>query len=102
MTSAEIIGFSAAFCTTIAFVPQAIKVIITRDTASLSLIMYVVFTVGVALWLVYGYLNQDMALMLANFVTLMLALVILCTKLYSEHISQRRASGPRADVEKDG
>jgi MtN3 and saliva related transmembrane protein len=50
----EVLGYIAAFLTTAAFFPQTIKTIRTRDTKSISLAMYVLFTSGIALWLWYG------------------------------------------------
>lgn len=55
----EIIGFLAAILTTVAFFPQVIKVYKTQNTQSISLSMYIVFSIGILLWLVYGfYLNS--------------------------------------------
>ncbi len=61
MSMLDFLGYVAAFCTTISFLPQAIKVIKTRDTESLSLAMYVIFTFGVGLWLAYGIAKADRA-----------------------------------------
>ena len=80
----DVLGYTAAFCTTISFLPQAIKVIKTRDTASLSLWMYVIFTSGVGLWLVYGIAKADKALIVANVVTFALASSILWIKVVNE------------------
>ncbi len=77
----ELIGFTAATLTTVAFVPQAIKTFRTRDTKSISLGMYVVFTVGVAFWLGYGVLLRSWPMILSNIVTLGLAGGILAMKL---------------------
>ena len=77
----ESIGLLAATCTTMAFVPQAIKVIRTRNTSGLSLSMYVCFTIGVSLWLVYGYLLGDTAIIVANAITIVFAAIILALKL---------------------
>jgi len=74
------IGLMAAALTTFSFLPQAIKVIKTRDTSSLSFGMYVMFTLGVALWLVYGLALRDIALISANFITFIFAFVILMVK----------------------
>jgi MtN3 and saliva related transmembrane protein len=84
MTNIEILGFTAAFCTTISFLPQAIKVIKSRDTSSLSLAMYSLFTVGVALWLSYGLYLKDWAIITANAITLALAAIILANKIYND------------------
>ena len=61
--------------------PQVIKVVKTRDTSSLSLGMYSMQVLGVFLWLIHGIVIQDMALLVANAITFMLALVILVYKL---------------------
>ncbi len=77
----KIVGFVAAALTTFAFFPQAIKVIRTRDTKSISVVMYFVVTAGLILWLVYGILLRDLPLILANFITLIPAITILVMKI---------------------
>jgi MtN3 and saliva related transmembrane protein len=61
--------------------PQAVKVLRDKDTKSLSLGMYVLFTVGVGLWLAYGILKDDYVITLANAITIILSLAILVTKI---------------------
>lgn len=80
-TSIEIIGGIAATITTLCWVPQAIKVIQTRDTAALSLVMYLMLAVGIGLWLAYGILINSWPLIGANAVTLVPVLIILGMKL---------------------
>ena len=75
------IGFFAAFCTTIAFLPQAIKVFKSKSTKDISLYMFIIFTVGVLSWLIYGFVINDMPIILANAVTLILSLFILVYKI---------------------
>ena len=75
------IGFFAAFCTTIAFLPQAVKVWKTKSTQDISLYMFIIFTIGVFSWLVYGIIISDLPIILANAVTLILSLFILLFKL---------------------
>jgi MtN3 and saliva related transmembrane protein len=77
----EWFGYLAAILTTGSFVPQAIKTIRSRDTRGISLAMYVFFTVGVALWLIYGIALESWPMILANVVTLGLAATILALKL---------------------
>lgn len=81
MMSMEWAGYLAATMTTLAFVPQAVKTIRTRDTRSISLGMYVVFTAGIAMWLVYGIALNSMPMILANIVTFLLSATILGLKL---------------------
>jgi len=75
------LGLLAALLTTAAFLPQVLHTLATRDTRGISLRMYVIFTAGVALWLVYGLLTRDLPLIAANAVTLILAGAILILKL---------------------
>lgn len=75
------IGLLAGFCTTISFLPQVIKTWRTRHTADLSLGMFLVFTIGCILWLTYGILTQEIAIILPNAVTIVLSAFILACKL---------------------
>ncbi|MDQ3228699.1 MAG: SemiSWEET transporter [Pseudomonadota bacterium] len=74
-------GYVAATLTTAAFVPQAIKTIRSKDTRSISLGMYVVFTVGIVFWLVYGIALHSWPMILSNIVTFGLSATILAMKL---------------------
>ena len=73
----EIIGMSAAIMTTLAFVPQVLKVIKLKKTDGLSLSTYIIFTLGVVLWLVYGFFKNSISMVLGNGITLILSLIIL-------------------------
>ena len=73
MTTTELIGYAAAGLTTCSFVPQAWLTFRTRDVSGISLGMYSVFTLGVALWLAYGLLLEAWPVVAANAVTLALA-----------------------------
>jgi MtN3 and saliva related transmembrane protein len=75
------IGFFAAFCTTFAFFPQAVKVWKTKRTKDISLYMFIIFTTGVFSWLIYGIIISDLPIILANAITLVLSLFILIYKL---------------------
>ena len=77
----EWFGYLAAILTTGSFVPQALMTIRSRNTRGISLAMYVFFTVGVALWLIYGIALESWPMILANTVTLGLAATILALKL---------------------
>jgi MtN3 and saliva related transmembrane protein len=81
MQSSEILGYCAATATTVSFIPQAIKVIKTRDTKSISLWMYVLFCFGLLLWLVYGVMLSAVPIILANSVTVLFAGIVLGYKL---------------------
>ena len=90
MNTTEILGYSAAFLTTISFLPQAILILKTRNTHSLSLSMYSLFTTGILLWLIYGIQKQDYALIFANSITFLLSATILGFKLYNVVIEKEK------------
>ena len=79
----EMIGYLAATLTTASFLPQAILTIRTKDTESLSLSMYSLFTLGVLCWLIYGIYISNKAIIFANAITLVLAASILAFKIYN-------------------
>ena len=80
-TFSEFVGYSAAFLTTIAFVPQAYHSWTTRDLSGISLPMYSLFTAGVALWFVYGLYIGSMPVIVANAVTLVFSAIVLTLKV---------------------
>lgn len=77
----NMIGFLAAMLTTFSFLPQAIKVIKTKDTSGISLVMYSMFVLGVLLWAIYGIVSNDLPLIIANTVTFIFAGVVLFYKI---------------------
>ncbi|MFN3493765.1 MAG: SemiSWEET transporter [Hydrogenophaga sp.] len=81
MRPEELIGYLAACLTTLSFMPQAWLTFRTRNVSGISLGMYSAFTLGVALWLVYGLSLKAWPVVAANAVTLVLALSILVMKL---------------------
>jgi MtN3 and saliva related transmembrane protein len=77
----NIIGYSAAFLTTIAFAPQAYQSWKTRNLEGISLPMYSLFTSGVALWFFYGLYIHSMPVIIANAITLILSAIVLSLKI---------------------
>lgn len=77
----DVIGFAAAACTTIAFLPQVIRTWKRRSAADLSLGLFSILTTGIALWLLYGILIVDWPIIVANGFTLVLVATILYFKL---------------------
>ena len=80
-TEIDILGYIAAVLTSGAFVPQALLVWRTDDTRSISLGMYSVLAIGIALWLAYGVLVDSYPIILANAFTLMMSISILFKKV---------------------
>jgi MtN3 and saliva related transmembrane protein len=78
------IGYLAATLTTLSFVPQALLTLRTRQVRGISAGMYSAFTLGVALWLAYGWQLGEWPIIIANAITLVLAATILTTKLLVE------------------
>lgn len=82
MTPADWIGLLAGTLTTAAFVPQVIKIWRTKHADDLSTHMFVIFTVGVALWLWFGVVTASLPVIVANSVTLALSTLILAMKFH--------------------
>lgn len=82
----DVVGYLAATLTTASFLPQALLTLKTRDTQSLSLGMYGLFTAGVLLWLIYGIFLVNPAIIIANSITFLLAAMILSFKIYNTWI----------------
>lgn len=81
MISATSLGMVAGTLTTFAFLPQVIRTWKRRSAADFSFLMLTVFVSGVGLWLIYGWLMDDLPLVITNLVTFALAAAILAMKL---------------------
>jgi MtN3 and saliva related transmembrane protein len=77
----ESLGFVAAFCTTAAFVPQLVRVLRLRSAHDISLPTFLLFSVGVFLWLLYGLYTGSRPVIASNAATLVLSVSILVLKL---------------------
>ncbi|WP_211296731.1 MULTISPECIES: SemiSWEET family sugar transporter [Polaribacter] len=77
----EVIGLVAAVFTTTSFLPQVFKTYKTKDTSGLSLSMYIIFFIGVLLWLIYGVWINSLSIILANLITAILTLYLLVMKI---------------------
>jgi MtN3 and saliva related transmembrane protein len=76
-----VVSYVAAFLTTVSFLPQAIKTVKTRDTSSISLWMYSLFTVGVICWMIYGIATLQWSIIVSNAITAVFAVIILGFKI---------------------
>ena len=81
MTLIDSLGYCAATLTTASFVPQAWLTFRSRDVSGISLGMYSLFTLGIALWLGYGLMLGAWPIVIANTITFLLAATILVMKL---------------------
>lgn len=77
----DLIGYTAGFLTTVAFVPQVVKIYRTKSADDVSLATFAAFCTGLALWLAYGILLSEPPMILWNAITLVLAAAILVMKL---------------------
>ncbi len=81
MENIEILGLVAAALTTTAFVPQVYMAWVHKSTRDISLVMYLVLVTGTILWFIYGVHHNSLAIILANAVTMVLALIMICLKV---------------------
>tara|TARA_B100000524_G_C23512933_1_gene321247 strand:- start:194 stop:460 length:267 start_codon:yes stop_codon:yes gene_type:complete len=77
----QYLGYLAGLLTTIAFIPQVLKVWKTKSTEDISIWMFLIFTTGVFLWLIYGLLIKNNSIIVANAITFLLSLMILVAKI---------------------
>ena len=76
-----LIGLVAGFLTTVAFVPQVVRVWKLKEARDLSFATFLIFLIGIILWLIYGILISNLPIILFNSLTIILASLILFFKL---------------------
>jgi MtN3 and saliva related transmembrane protein len=81
----ELIGLLAGFCTTLSLVPQLHRIWRAKSAHDLSLAMFLVFGLGVVLWLLYGIGIKSLAVVTANSVSLVLVVAIYSLAVHYEH-----------------
>lgn len=81
MNYMSVIGLLAGACTTLSFLPQAIKTFRTKETRDISLSMYIILAAGILLWIIYGMLIRDFPVILANSISFVLVSIILILKV---------------------
>ena len=89
----DFIGYVAATCTTLSFLPQLIRVIKLRSAREISLGMFFIFSTGTALWLTYGLLSHSKPVIVANAVTCVLSISILVLKLRFDRDAAKELAG---------
>lgn len=80
MDTPTLLGYLAGSFTTISLVPQVIKIWNSKSAKDISLGMFLIFSVGITLWIIYGLAIQSMPVIIANTISLLLGLIILCLK----------------------
>jgi MtN3 and saliva related transmembrane protein len=80
----DLVGTLAAILTTIAYFPQAVKTIRTRNTSGLSVWMYALLLCGVTMWMIYGIILGSWPLILANAIVLIPQSVVMAILLHQQ------------------
>jgi MtN3 and saliva related transmembrane protein len=102
MQLSDALGYLAATLTTVSFVPQAWRTFRTKDVSGISVKMYTLFTLGVAVWLAYGIVLGEVPMMIANATTLLLAIPVLVMRIkYGRKARQAESGGKREDSSED-
>lgn len=97
----NILGWVAAGLTTLSSVPQAFKSIKSRNTEGISLLMYILFTLGVIIWAIYGILSKNWIVFSANAITLVFSLIVLIIKLINVIKGKETAGIGHKETEKE-
>jgi MtN3 and saliva related transmembrane protein len=80
MDAVTVLGYAAGAFTTLSLLPQVFRIWKSRSARDISPVMFVIFSIGISLWIVYGFAIQSMPVIVANFVSLLLGLIILWLK----------------------
>lgn len=81
MTLTVVVGLLAGLLTTGAFLPQIIKTMQTKSVKNISLGMYIVYLIGVVMWFIYGFMIDQIAILICNSFSLVFGLIMLIMKL---------------------
>lgn len=73
----EILGYVAGICTAIVFLPQSVETVRTKNVKGLSLSTYIIYSIGMVSWILYGIYLHSIQMMLFNSISLVFALIIL-------------------------
>lgn len=92
MLTKEIVSSIAAICTTVAFLPQAYKIHKTHETRELSFKMYIIFVIGLIMWFIFGFMINSKQIIVANFITGILAMYILIIITKNKYFSTNKSS----------
>jgi MtN3 and saliva related transmembrane protein len=96
MQASDILGYLAGTLTTVSLLPQVWRTFRTKDVSGISLKMYFIFTVGIAIWLAYGIVLGEVPMIVANSVSLVLACLVLAMKVrYGREQKARRTGKPQ-------
>lgn len=94
MSTTDLVGMLAGTLTTVAFVPQLLKIYASKSGKDVSARMFLIFSAGVALWLAYGILIGSLPVIVANAVTLILSLLIMALKVRYSRPARVRKDDP--------
>jgi MtN3 and saliva related transmembrane protein len=89
----DLIGYVAATCTTVSFLPQLIRVVRLRSARDISLGMFSIFSTGTAMWLTFGLLSHSWPVVVSNVLTFVLSLAILLLKLRYDREAVKEVRG---------
>lgn len=84
MNFIDVLGFSAGICVTISVIPQIWKVWKTKKVKDISLLTFSILTFGIAMWVVYGVLKNDLPIIITNSISLSLNIVMVYFIIYYE------------------
>ena len=82
----SILGFTAAFFTTVCNIPQAVKIIRTKETKGVSAPTYAALFIGLVIWVIYGILKEDWPVIVANTISALICGIVLFLKLTSKKV----------------
>lgn len=92
MDMIQILGLAAGACTSAAAVPQLIKTWKTKEVGDVSMKMFLLYVVGMGMWLVYGIIKSDTPIIITNAIALTFHGIMLYLKIKYKHKSSESFS----------
>jgi MtN3 and saliva related transmembrane protein len=89
MNYTELLGYSAGILNLISFLPQIFKIVNTRSTNDISLVMYLFYILGTCLWTFYGIIKKSGPIVVVNLIAFILVIFILILKIYCEYFNKK-------------
>jgi MtN3 and saliva related transmembrane protein len=84
MDFTNVVGLLAGTCVTLSVIPQILKVWKTKKVKEISLLTFSILTFGIAVWVVYGFLKDDLPIIITNSISLLLNLTMVYFIIYYE------------------
>ncbi len=86
----EIVGYSAAVCMVLGYLPQTVTTIKTRDTDGIALPTFCMMGLGAIFFIIQGFMLSNWPLVITNLITATCSIIVFSIKVYNDYFKKRR------------